>query len=258
MPGMNPPAGFQAHCQSTQPKRIHEPTATAAAPLDARVDREVLDTHPNASSSLLQHRYIAQHEGLSDGGPSLGNVVTAAFYADDIGSVSRSSNTNPASCFAQRLATGALALATHGVDLQSVSESISNAFQESPFQGCGCLGIHWPSAPQQDRDAEEARPCIGLVPNQNRAIQVGTMVKIVDLKIATNLNGKVCEVLSFDDKTGRFQVRIFSLKARPMGANPCSGSASSSQVGVKLIKGDNLKVLSRTSCSSPTLQSTFL
>jgi len=182
----------------------------------------------------------------------------AASYADDIDSVSRSSNTNPASCFAQRLAKGAFAFATDGMDLQSVTESIRSALQESPFQVCGCLGIHWPSAPEQDRDAEEASPCFGLFPNQNWAIQVGTMVKIVDLKSATNLNGKVCEVLSFDDKTGRFRVRIFSLKARPMGLNPCSGSSSSSPVDVKLIKGDNLKVLSSTSCSSSALQSTFL
>jgi len=235
-----------------QPSRSDEANA-AAAVLDARDDREVPGAHPNASSSLPHYGSIAQHLGLSDGGRSLRNVDMAACHANDFLSVSSSSNSNPVSPFAQ-----GFTMATSGVDLQSMSEPIRSAIQESPFQVHECLGIRWPSSPKQHGVSKEVRPCFGLVLDQNQPIQVGTLVKIVDLKSATNLNGKVGEVLCFEDKKGRFQVRIFLLKAQLMGGNACSISSSSSRDYIKLIKVGNLKVLASTSCGPPLLLSNFI
>jgi len=232
-----------------QPRQDHKATAATDIP-DARDEQEVPGAHPNASSSLLHYRYLGQHVGLSDGGRSLRNDDTAVFLANDFLSVSISSNSNPASSFAQRFTNRALAMATRGVDLQIVSEPISSAIQESLFRVHDCLGIRWPSSsPEQDGFSEA---------DQNQAIQVGTLVKIVDLKSATNLNGKVGEVLAFDDKEGRFQVRIFSLKARLRGANACSISSLSSANYIKFIKGRNLKELRTTSCSLPVVQRNFM
>jgi len=246
---MNPPARFKALCQLMQPRQDHKATAATDIP-DARDDREVPGAHPNVSSSLLHYRYIGKHVGLSDGGRSLRNVDTAPFHANDFLSVSSSSNSNPASPFAQQFTNRALALATRGVDLQTMSEPISSEIQESPFQVHECLGIRWPSSsPEQDGFSEA---------DQNQAIQVGTLVKIVDLKSATNLNGKVGEVLAFDDKEGRFQVKIIALKAQLRGANACSISSLSSANDIKFIKGRNLKELRTTSCSLPVVQRNFM
>jgi len=74
-------------------------------------------------------------------------------------------------------------------------------------------------------------------------IDPGTRVKIVGLVSVAHLNGKVGEVLAFDETRVRYQVKILSVKMRPHGCRASSSSPSTSVDEIKLIKADNLDIL---------------
>jgi len=179
---------------------------------------------------------IAEQLGRRAGGLFAEDVGMPASHTDAFSYRSSSSSSEPALPFAKRISKRALAFATHWVDLQSVSKSINSAFEVAP-----CLGKRKRSAP-----------------DPNRVMEAGTLVKIVDLKSATNLNGKVGVVLSFNDNRVRYQVKIFSVKVHSVGSRSRSHPSLISRDDVKFIRVDNMTVLPSTSCSQPIVQSQFI
>jgi len=182
---------------------------------------------------------ITDHLGLSKHGPRCEDVSTSASHTDSFNASSSCSSTESLPSCAQRFTKGANSLAEHCKDLQNRTKPIRDTVQVSLSQVPACFGKRRPSA-------------------QNQLIEAGTKVKIVDLKSAVNLNGKIGEVLSFDVKTGRYRVKIFSMKIYSAACHASSSSSSSSHDDAKLIKVNNLHVLPNTSCSQPIVESQFL
>jgi len=211
------------------------------ASLDDEIDEVYKSVQPFQHATSSVGSSITNLLGLNRDRPSHEGVGTSASHKDAFDSASNSSSPESSPPRAPPLANGISSLAARCKDLgNNMTESIGNTVQVSLSQVPPCFGTR--------------SRCLAL--DKDQLIEAGTKVKIVNLRSATNLNGKIGEVLSFDHDSGRYRVKIFSLKISP-ACHASSTPSSISHDDMKLIKGNNLQMLQNSVCSQPVVASQF-
>jgi len=214
-------------------------SSNSSSPED-EIDEAYKSVQPFQPATSAVGSFITNLLGLSKCMPSHEGVGASASRTDAFDSSSNSSSPESSPPRALPLANGISSSAACCKDLRNLTESIGNRVQVCLSQVPPCFGTRRSSAPDKDQHIED-----------------GMKVKIVNLKRATNLNGKVGEVLCFDKDSGRYQVKIFSLRISP-ACHASSSSSSSCHNDMKLLKGNNLQVFQSTMCSQPIVESTFI
>jgi len=209
------------------------------ASLEDEIDEVYKSVQPFQHATSSVGSSITNLLGLNRDRPSHEGVGTSASHKDAFDSASNSSSPESSPPCALQLANRISSLAARFKDLHNMTEVIGNRVQVSLSQAPSCFGKRRSSAPDQDQ-----------------FIEAGTKVKIVNLKRAANLNGKIGEVLCFDADSGLYQVKIFSLKISH-ACHASSTSSSSSHDNMQFINSNNLQVLQNTVCSQRMVESQF-